>query len=189
MNDHMPAQQAANSLGFKASLGDAVASMEPEVVCHLPSASIAEIIDRVELRASGGGFRVIRSTREEDAVGVLSGVAMAGSLGILLIQDNGLGNSLTALTTLPLAYRLPLLVLCNVRGGLGEYNSMIHHYSQGLPKALESFGLATFWLDRTLPLQAWQEGIIEAGSLAQMSHRPVIGMLNFFGVESLEGSL
>jgi len=35
------------------------------------------------------------------------------------------GNLLTALTSFPLPYHLPMLVASR-RGGLGEYNSLIH---------------------------------------------------------------
>ncbi len=50
------------------------------------------------------------------------------------MQDNGFGNALTALTTFAVSYHLPLLIVANTRGGLGEYNSMIHTISAPVPR-------------------------------------------------------
>ena len=48
----------------------------------------------------------------------------------MIFQDNGIGNMLTALLTFPQPYHLPLFGIITRRGGLGEYNSMIHTISE-----------------------------------------------------------
>lgn len=61
-------------------------------------------------------FRYITISREEDGIGILSGLSLMGKRGVLQMQSSGLGNSLNALMTLPYLYRLPLPILASWRG-------------------------------------------------------------------------
>lgn len=96
------------------------------------------------------------------------------------MQDNGFGNALTALTTFAVAYHLPLLIVANTRGGLGEYNSMIHTISENVPSVLRAPGIPVFALDRRTGPEDWQGTVAEAGKHARMTHRPVVVLMEFF---------
>ena len=61
---------------------------------------------------------------------------LVGHRAAMLMQDNGFGNALTALTTWAIAYHLPLPIFANERGGLGEYNSIIHTISGSARRAI-----------------------------------------------------
>lgn len=55
-------------------------------------------------------------SREEEGVGLATGLVAAGRRPLLMIQNSGLGNSLNALGSLAVAYRVPLVVLVSLRG-------------------------------------------------------------------------
>lgn len=74
-------------------------------------------------RAGQDGLRVVPIPREEEGIGILSGLALTGLPAVMIVQDNGIGNLLTALNTFAAPYHLPLLIVVARRGGLGEYNS------------------------------------------------------------------
>jgi len=127
------------------------------------------------------GVTLLLASREEEAVGIIGGALLAGQSGAILMQDNGFGNSLTALTTFAVAYHLPLLIVANTRGGLGEYNSMIHTISEHAPAILHEIGVPVFRLDRTHTPSDWEATVEEAGRHAAGTHRPVVVLLEFWG--------
>lgn len=160
----------------------AIERLDCDFVAYVPSNTVAPIIARLEEsdRARGGARRVFPVSREEEAVGIVGALPLAGRFGAIVMQDNGFGNALTALTTFSLAYHLPLLIVANTRGGLGEYNSMIHAFSGVAPDLLSAAGVAVFRLDRRNDPLDWEETCHEAGQHARMTFRPVVVLLDFW---------
>jgi sulfopyruvate decarboxylase subunit alpha len=157
-----------------------------DLVGYIPSVSVAPVIS--ELVESDGGHdgrsrRVFPLSREEEAMGVLGALPLTGRFGAVVMQDNGFGNALTALTTFNLSYHLPLLIVANTRGGLGEYNSMIHSFCQHVPGLLERLGLRVFELDRRSDPADWQAVVTEAGVHATMTFRPVVVLTHFWATD------
>ncbi|MET8629449.1 thiamine pyrophosphate-binding protein [Kitasatospora sp. NPDC004669] len=54
--------------------------------------------------------------REDAAVGVAAGAAAAGRLPAVLMQNSGLGQSVNALASLTVPYRVPMLLIVSLRG-------------------------------------------------------------------------
>ncbi|MFI6322526.1 hypothetical protein ACIBG8_33660 [Nonomuraea sp. NPDC050556] len=146
-----------------------------DLVGYVPSVSVAPVIT-----ALGSPERVFPLSREEEAMGVLGALPLTGRFGAVVMQDNGFGNALTALTTFNAAYHLPLLIVANTRGGLGEYNSMIHTFCQHVPALLDHLGLRVFTLDRRTTPADWQAVVTEAGAHARMTFRPVVVLASFW---------
>ena len=96
----------------------------------------------------------------------------------MIIQDNGVGNMLTALNTFPAPYHLPLLVIVARRGGLGEYNSMIHHISERTEAILDAANVRYVQLDTTTPIARWADTIVRAQAFAETTHRPIFALVN-----------
>src|SRR5919112_1995165 len=118
---------------------NALVGLAPDGVAYVPSASIAPIINgALEAQSNGDLLLVFPLSREEEAIGVIGAYPLAGKFGVILMQDNGFGNALTALTTFAVSYHLPLLIVANTRGGLGEFKSMIHSISEPVPELLPS---------------------------------------------------
>lgn len=158
-----------------------LARLELDFIAYIPSNTIAPIIDYFRGRqGEDGAPRAFPVAREEEAVGIIGAVSLAGRRGAIVMQDNGFGNAMTALTTFAVSYHRPLLIVANTRGGLGEYNSMIHSISEAVPVMLHAAGIPVHQLDRRNLPRDWEATIYEAGRHAAMTHRPVVVMLEFF---------
>ncbi|HWL59276.1 MAG TPA: thiamine pyrophosphate-binding protein [Microbacteriaceae bacterium] len=152
-------------------------------VGYIPSVTIAPVISALVAEdggANGVSRRVTPLSREEEAIGVLGALPLTGRLGAVVMQDNGFGNAITALTTFSLSYHLPLLIFANTRGSLGEYNSMIHSVSQPVPAMLRLLGLPVIELDRRTSAKDWGDVVAEAGRHARMTYRPVVVLASFW---------
>lgn len=61
-------------------------------------------------------LRYISSANEGDAVATASGAAVGGQRSIVMIQNSGLGNTVSPLTSLNYVFRIPLLLISTHRG-------------------------------------------------------------------------
>ncbi len=77
-----------------------LAAIKPAVVPMMPSSTLKQILNWVMAQPEIRSFPV---TREEEAIGIMGGLALTGTPAVLIMQDNGVGNFLTALTTFPMA--------------------------------------------------------------------------------------
>ena len=62
------------------------------------------------------------ATREEEAFGIAAGLYLGGARPTVMLQSSGLGNSLNAITSLLVPYKIPALVIISMRGDAGEWN-------------------------------------------------------------------
>jgi sulfopyruvate decarboxylase alpha subunit len=67
-------------------------------------------------------FTTFVTTREEEAVGIVSGAWMGGLRGIVLMQTSGFATLPNVLASLPVPYQIPVLMMVSERGTLGEFN-------------------------------------------------------------------
>jgi sulfopyruvate decarboxylase alpha subunit len=77
------------------------------------------------LRVLGARYADIRTTvatREEEAFGIAAGLYLGGARPTVMLQSSGLGNSLNALTSLLIPYKIPALIVISMRGDAGEWN-------------------------------------------------------------------
>jgi sulfopyruvate decarboxylase TPP-binding subunit len=169
-----PAEVAARSRALVAG----IEQVAPTHVLWLPSSTLRAAIEHVERRAREGAWVSFPLTREEEGIGIAAGLTLAGARPLLVVQDNGLGNALTALTTFAQPYHLPLLLLVSQRGGLNEYNSMIHTLCERVDDILAAADLRRFTLDERVPVERWATTVVAAWEHAQMTHRPVIVLCN-----------
>jgi sulfopyruvate decarboxylase subunit alpha len=155
-----------------------IEAVRPRYVLHLPSSTLKAIVQHF---LESPDVRTFPIPREEEGIGILAGLALAGQPAIMIIQDNGIGNMLTATTTFPQAYHIPLLVVVARRGGLGEYNSMIHTISEHAESVLAAAGLRYFQLDGRTPIEAWAPTVVRANEYARITHRPIFLLVNLMG--------
>lgn len=154
-----------------------------EAFVHVPSSHVAPVIQGLEAT----GVQSILANREEEGVGIAGGLALAGRRVALVIQDNGFGNALTALTTFAKAYHLGLPIVANTRGGLGEYNAMIHSFSEAVPDLLRAAGIRAERLGPGESPQLWRRTTTAVAELALMTHRPVALLLDVMHPATAEG--
>ncbi|HYU19481.1 MAG TPA: thiamine pyrophosphate-binding protein [Chloroflexota bacterium] len=152
--------------------------IDPRYVLHLPSSTLVHIINHLAARANTVTFPI---PREEEGVGILAGLELAGARAVAVIQDNGIGNLLTALTTFPIAYHIPQFYVVSRRGGLGEYNSMIHVICEKVEPILDAAGVRYFPLDGRVPIADWESTITRAYEYSRITRRPVMALCNLMG--------
>lgn len=102
-----------------------------EFVISLPCDRTKQLCNALEK-----SFRYITVPREEDGIGICSGLALAKRKGILQMQSSGLGNSLNAIMTLPELYHLSLPILASWRGYYQEQIAAQIPFNSKLPDLL-----------------------------------------------------
>jgi sulfopyruvate decarboxylase subunit alpha len=161
---------------------DGIEAIDPEVVIHLASSTLKQVLEHF---ITGPGAKPERTVfampREEEGVSIATGLSLVGTRAVMIFQDNGFGNLLTALQTLPQAYHVPLFGVVTRRGGLGEYNSMIHHISERTEAILDAACVRWFQLDARTPLDAWSREIQRGWEFSRTTHRPVFVLVNLMG--------
>lgn len=155
-----------------------IEAIGPRYVLMLPSSTLKAVVGHF-LQAPG--VQTFPVPREEEGVGILAGLVLAGQRAVMIIQDNGIGNLITALATFPQAYHVPMLIVTARRGGLGEYNSMIHTVSEHAEALLDAAHLRYFQLDGHTPLDAWAPTVVRAYEYAHITHRPIFLLVNLMG--------
>jgi len=88
-----------------------------------------ELIAGLEREALDG--RYVLATREDNALALAAGAALAGERPLVFMESSGLGNSIDALTSLLTVYRLPVVLLIAWAGYAGR--DVPHHNSIGIP--------------------------------------------------------
>ena len=67
-------------------------------------------------------FTALVATREEEAVGIVTGAWMGGMRGAVLMQTSGFATLANVLASLAIPYQIPLIMFVSERGTLGEFN-------------------------------------------------------------------
>lgn len=161
---------------------DGLERIDPEFILHLPSSTLKLVLGHF-LAGPGvrPGRRIFPIPREEEGISILAGLALAQRRAAMIVQDNGIGNMLTALLTFPQPYHLPIFGVITRRGGLGEYNSMIHTISEHAEALLDAGHVRWVQLDARTPIEDWAETVERGYAFAQTTHRPVFVLVNLMG--------
>ena len=67
-------------------------------------------------------FTTFAATREEEALGIVTGAWMGGMRGAVLMQTSGFATLANVLASLACACQIPVLMMVSERGTLGEFN-------------------------------------------------------------------
>ena len=86
-------------------------------------------------------FTTFACTREEEAVGVVTGAWMAGMRGAVLMQTSGFATIANALASLVVPSQIPALIFVSERGTLGEFNLGQAMVCKTMRPVLDSLGI------------------------------------------------
>jgi len=167
-----------SSTALKAGEAAVIAALErldPEYLLYVPCSSAARVLQHFAHREGTTTFAV---AREEEGVGIACGFLLANRRVVLLMQDTGFGNSLTALTTFAIAYHLPLFIVATRTGGAAEINSAVPPYSDRLPQVLAAADIYTVMFDSRLPASAWESTLVGLYSYARTAHHPAVALVD-----------
>ena len=150
--------------GTARTLLDSLLDHDFTLATGVPCSLLKGAFQLLEQRPADDGPRHLRyvpAPREDSAVGLASGAAVAGERAVVLMQNSGLGYCLNVLTSFNLIYDVPVLLVVSWRGHDG--NDAVEHDVIGreLLNLLDLFQLPHTILDHADP----------AGSVATVVRR------------------
>ncbi|MEM3193045.1 MAG: sulfopyruvate decarboxylase subunit alpha [Candidatus Parvarchaeota archaeon] len=143
-----------------------------DYIVHIPDKILLPIIKLAEKRKFPN---LILVTREEEGIGICAGIYMSGHRPVILMQSSGIGNSITAITSLLQTHYIPLLIIISIRGGLFEYNPADTPLGRSMSKLLDALSIPYFVPGSPDELRYVINGSIP---LCQSSQNPVVIGLN-----------
>ena len=151
-----PAQLEADATWHEAVVR-ALKDNDVRIVVYVPDNVLKPLINAVH---ADGYFTAFACTREEEAVGIVCGAAMAGGRGIVLMQTSGFATLANVLASLAVAAQIPALMMISERGTLGDFQPGQAITCRVMRPILESLGIehhtmtrldeAHFVADRTI---------------------------------------
>jgi len=152
--------QAADAPGWAHTILSAFRAEDIHNLVFLPDTVMGRLLALAEAQEDDF-FRLINVHREEEAVGILTGLFLAGERGAMLVQSSGLGNALNALGSLAMVYRIPFPLLVSLRGELGEFNPAQLHMGRAVPGCLDALTIQHVTLRSETDLQTIVDGAIK----------------------------
>ncbi len=150
-------------------------------ITGVPCSYFKDLLKYLDKEYDQTKIKHILATREDEAVGIASGVAFTNRKAIVYLQNSGLGNIGDALTSLAQLYKLPMLLLISYRGLLPDKDfpehSIMGEVTEDFLKALK----IPYWI---LEYETWQKTMKEAIDTMEELQSP-IALLVKKGVLSL----
>ncbi|HET6593659.1 MAG TPA: phosphonopyruvate decarboxylase [Xanthomonadales bacterium] len=123
----------AKALGFNRWAG---------VPCSFLTPFINSVIDDPEMS-------YLSTANEGDAVAAATGAALAGERTVAMMQNSGLGNAVSPLSSLNWVFRIPILLIVTLRGEPGLQDEPQHELmGQITPRILDELQIPWDWFPR-----------------------------------------
>ena len=114
------------------------------LITYVPDVNISQATQLMEQDPT---FHVVSATREEEAIGIAAGAYAAGRNAAVFMQSSGFGNSINALASLCILYRIPLPLFINLRGQMDEFSIAQVTMGRSTRPILDTLGLPYYTLD------------------------------------------
>jgi len=152
----------------------------------VPCSFLKELI--VHIERTDSAYYV--ATSEGEAMGIAGGLALAGKLPVVMMQNDGYGNAINPLSSLQLLYVLPALLLITWRAEPGGKRDAVQHHIMGrtLLDLLGIFDIPYQLLDDDEP--AAQGQLTDAKTYLEEQKKPyaLIVRRGYFKAEPSTGS-
>ena len=162
----MPVSAGNSKLVYEALLGVGV-----EVMTALPETWLVHLI---RLAEDDPAMTLVRLAKEEEGVGISTGVHLAGKRSALLMQNHGMLQSINGIVSCAQLYKIPLLMLISDRGHLGERDPWQTEGGKVTRRVLDALGIVHVELSAP---EAVASTVAKAMTLAQASLSPVALLL------------
>lgn len=90
---------------------------------------------------------ILIATREEEAIGISSGISMSGEKSLVFMQNAGFANSLSTITSLVQLYQIPMIFLIGWRGFLKDDAPEHEKIGKVQPDLIKIIGLESKIID------------------------------------------
>lgn len=91
--------------------------------------------------------KILISTKEEEAVGIASGMSLSGTKSLVFMQNAGFANSLSTITSLVQLYQIPMILLIGWRGFLRDDAPEHEKIGKIQPELIKALGLESKVVD------------------------------------------
>lgn len=95
----------------------ALKDIDINIIVSVPCTNLSKLLNMID---DDEEIIHIPVTNEEEGLGICAGAYLGGMKPAILMQNTGLGNSITSLKSLMELYELPLLMIISHRGTEGE---------------------------------------------------------------------
>jgi sulfopyruvate decarboxylase alpha subunit len=116
-----------------------------KLVVYVPDRILTPLIKAVH---DDPYFITFAATREEEAIGIVTGAWMGGMRGAVLMQTSGFATIPNALASLVCPSQIPALIFVSERGTLGEFNLGQALVCKTMRPVLDSLGVETHTITR-----------------------------------------
>jgi len=114
------------------------------LVAYVPDISIHQV---TKLMQDDPYFHVVSATREEEAIGIAAGSYAVGRNAAVFMQSSGFGNCVNAIASLCIPCRVPIPLIINMRGEVGEFNIAQVAMGRGTKPILDVLSIPHYTLD------------------------------------------
>ena len=153
----MPAAAAHADSSWHEAVIRALKDNDVKLIVYVPDNVLKPLINAIHADAYVTAFT---AAREEEAIGIVCGAAMAGLKGIVLMQTSGFATLANVLASLCVAAQIPALMMVSERGTLGDFQIGQAIVCRIMRPILETLGIehhimtrldeAHFIVDRTI---------------------------------------
>jgi sulfopyruvate decarboxylase alpha subunit len=109
------------------------------LITYVPDNVLTPLIKGV---AADNYFLSVGATREDEAIGAVTGAYMAGLRGVVMMQTSGFALIANALASLVVPYQIPALMVISERGTMGEFNIGQSLVARTMRPTLDALGIA-----------------------------------------------
>ena len=109
------------------------------LVAYVPDNALTPLLTGV---ASDKYFRSVCATREDEAVGIVSGAWMGGLKSVVMMQTSGFALIANALASLTVPSQIPCVIVISEHGTMGEVNVGQHLAARTMRPVLDTLGIA-----------------------------------------------
>jgi sulfopyruvate decarboxylase alpha subunit len=123
----------------------ALKSNNVKLVTYVPDRVLTPLIKALD---DDPFFTIFATTREEEALGIVTGAWMGGLHGAVLMQTSGFATIPNALASLVVPCQIPALIFVSERGTLGEFNLGQAMVYKTMRPVLDSLGVESHTIRR-----------------------------------------
>jgi len=108
------------------------------LIGYVPDNVLTPLIEGV---GADNYFMPVNATREDEAIGTITGAYMAGLRGAVMMQTSGFALIANALASLVVPYQIPLVMVISERGTMGEFNIGQSLVARTMRPTLDTLGI------------------------------------------------
>jgi len=114
----MPAAAANADATWHEAVIRALKDNDVKLIVYVPDNVLKPLLSAIH---ADDFFTAFTAAREEEAIGIVCGAAMAGLRGMVLMQTSGFATLANVLASLCVAAQIPALMMVSERGTLGDF--------------------------------------------------------------------